>query len=115
MFRYGPVLILLAVLPTQAARAGDEQKRYEFSEKHMGTLFGIVVYAKDEATAKAGAKAAFARVAELNRIMSDYDSTSELMRLCAKAGGEPVKVSDELFTVLSRADRVSASRTGRST
>src|SRR5262249_42462989 len=92
MFRsyYGPVLILLAVLPAQAAHAADDElKRYEFSEPHMGTKFGIVVYAKDEATAKAGAKAAFARVAELNGIMSDYDSTSELMRLCAKAGGEP--------------------------
>src|SRR5262245_52629786 len=110
MFRnYGPVvLILLAVLPIQAVGAEDDElKRYEFSEKHMGTLFGIVVYAKDEATAKAGAKAAYARVAELNRIMSDYDSTSELMRLCEKAGGEPVKVSDDLFTVLARADKVS--------
>jgi thiamine biosynthesis lipoprotein len=35
--------------------------------------------------------------------MSDYQSTSELMRLCAKAGGPPVAVSPELFFVLSRA------------
>jgi thiamine biosynthesis lipoprotein len=39
--------------------------------------------------------------------MSDYLSTSELMRLCAKAGGNPVKVSGSLFFVLSRAQEVS--------
>jgi thiamine biosynthesis lipoprotein len=98
-------LACLALLPALA----DEPalKRYEFSEPHMGTLFRIVVFAKDEGAAREATKAAFARVAQLNAIMSDYQSTSELMRLCAKAGGGPVKVSGELFYVLSRARRVS--------
>jgi FAD:protein FMN transferase len=104
MYRYG---LLLFALSATYAHAADDLKRYEFSEPHMGTRFAVVVYSKDEATAKEGAKAAYARVTELNRIMSDYDSTSELMRLCAKAGGEPVKVSGELFAVLARADKVS--------
>ena len=86
--------------------------RHEFSEPHMGTRFRIVVYAPDEATAKKGAKEAFARVATLNVIMSDYQSTSELMRLCAKAGGPAVKVSDELLTVLVRARKVSRESDG---
>src|SRR5262245_54653571 len=91
-------LACLAVLPALT--------RYSFSEPHMGTLFRVVVYARDEATARRATKEAFARVAELNAIMSDYQSTSELMRLCAKAGGGPVKVSPELFFVLSRAHKV---------
>jgi thiamine biosynthesis lipoprotein len=73
----------------------------------MGTRFRIVLYAADEATANRAAKAAFARIAELDGIMSDYRATSELMQLCAKAGGEPVKVSDDLFTVLEKAQQVS--------
>jgi thiamine biosynthesis lipoprotein len=109
MYRFG---LLLFALSATYAQAADELKRYEFSEPHMGTRFGIVVYAKDEAAAKKAAKEAYARAAELNRIMSDYDSTSELMRLCAKAGGDPVKVSDELFTVLARADKVSRESDG---
>ena len=72
---------------------------FEFSEPHMGTTFRIVLYAADEATAKKAAKAAFARVAELNAIMSDYQPTSELMKLCEKAGGEPVQVSADLFKI----------------
>ena len=50
----------------------------------MGTLFRILIYAPDEATARKASQEAFARVSALNAIMSDYLSTSELMRLCAK-------------------------------
>src|SRR5207302_10058285 len=78
-----------------------------YTEAHMGTKFQVIVYAADEQTARDAAKAAFARVADLDGIMSDYKPTSELMRLCEKAGGDPVKVSDELFTVLSKAQEVS--------
>ena len=49
-----------------------------------GTLFRVVVCARDEAVARRAAKQAFARVAELNAIMSDYQPTSELMRLSAR-------------------------------
>jgi thiamine biosynthesis lipoprotein len=73
----------------------------------MGTRFKIVVYTMDEAAARQGAKAAFARVRALNGIMSDYLETSELTQLCRKAGGEPVPVSDDLWNVLSRAQEVS--------
>ncbi|MFL5342657.1 MAG: FAD:protein FMN transferase [Gemmataceae bacterium] len=101
--------LLLALLLAPAA-AADEPKRFVFEEPHMGTKFRIVLYAADQVAANAAAKAAFNRVAELNRIMSDYDSTSELMRLClanANTAGEPVRVSDELFTVLAQARKVS--------
>jgi thiamine biosynthesis lipoprotein len=74
----------------------------------MGTLFRIIVYAPDEGAARAGANAAFARVAALNAIMSDYDPASELMKLCARAGGPPVRVSEDLYAVLKRAQEVSA-------
>ncbi len=95
---------LAALLP-----AGEPAslQRFTFQEPHMGTLFRIVLYAPDEATAKKAAKAAFARVAELNRIMSDYLADSELMQLCKKAGGDPVPVSADLFTILQKSAEVS--------
>ena len=82
-------------------------QRFTFQEPHMGTLFRITLYAPDEATAKKAANAAFARVADLNRIMSDYLSDSELMQLCKHAGGEPVTVSTDLFTILQKSQEVS--------
>jgi thiamine biosynthesis lipoprotein len=93
----------LALLPVGTPRL----TRFTFTEVHMGTRFRIVLYAPDEAIAKLGAKAAFARAAELDNIMSDYKPASELMRLCQKAGGEPVKVSEDLFAILVRAQEVS--------
>jgi thiamine biosynthesis lipoprotein len=73
----------------------------------MGTTFRIVLYAKDETTAKKAAKAAFARVAELNAIMSDYQPTSELMKLCERAGGPAVEVSPDLFAILQKSEEIS--------
>jgi FAD:protein FMN transferase len=96
-----------------AARlAAPTGERYTFVEPHMGTRFKIIVYARDEAQARKATTAAFARIAALDAIMSDYRPTSELMRLCAKAGGDPVKVGDELFFVLARAQKVAAESDG---
>ena len=66
----------------------------------MGTLFNIILYAPDKASAQSAAQDAFARVEQLNDILSDYKADSELMRLCGKAGGPPVPVSEDLFKVL---------------
>jgi thiamine biosynthesis lipoprotein len=107
------LLLCLTSLVTAAVAPAAEPalSRFRYQEPHMGTLFRIVLYAPDRETADRAAKAAFARAVELNDIMSDYKPTSELMRLCARAGGEPVKVSEELFTVLERAQEV-ARRSG---
>lgn len=87
-----------------------EFSRFEYEEPHMGTKFRIVLYATDKSAADKAAKAGFARVAELNRIMSDYIPTSELMELCKKSEekpGGPVRVSADLFYVLAKAQEVS--------
>jgi thiamine biosynthesis lipoprotein len=87
-----------------------DPQRFEFESKHMGTTFRIVLYAADKASAKKAADAAFARVAELDGIMSDYKKDSELMLLCKKFAtetGDPVKVGDDLFFVLQKAEELS--------
>jgi thiamine biosynthesis lipoprotein len=81
-------------------------RRFTFDEPHMGTRFRIILYAADADTARAAAKDAFDRITALDGCMSDYKPESELMRLCAKAGGGPVPVSPELFTVLVKAQAV---------
>ncbi len=76
----------------------------------MGTTFRIVLYAADKDSAKKAADAAFARVGELDGIMSDYKQDSELMLLCKKfatEAGDPVKVGNDLFFVLQKAEELS--------
>jgi thiamine biosynthesis lipoprotein len=77
----------------------------------MGTQARIVVYAPDAAAASRASDAAFARIRELDEIMTDYRPTSELMLLCRQAGQGSQKISDDLYGVLSRAQEI-ARRTG---
>src|SRR5271167_1600351 len=98
---------LIYLMLTAACGVAQPLTRHEFTEPHMGTRFKIVFYAADEETAKLASKAAFARIAELDGIMSDYRASSELMQLCAKAGGDPVRVSEDLFIVLEKSLAVS--------
>jgi thiamine biosynthesis lipoprotein len=98
-----PLFALL--LPTSVAE--PRLTRLTFTQPHMGTRFKIILYAADESTAGRAADAAFERIATLDRIMSDYQPTSELMQLCQKAGGGPVHLSEDLFLVLWRAQEVS--------
>ena len=106
------VMATVGLCPAESARADS---RFEYESKHMGTTFRIVLYAKDEASGKKAADAAFARVAELDAIMSDYKKDSELMKLCRafeKEVGEPVPVSEELFFVLLKAEELSKASDG---
>src|SRR3954468_20466629 len=106
MTRLLAFLVLLASAPM--TRAADRQ-RFEYDEPHMGTKFRVVLYAPDQQAADKAAKAVFARVEELNRIMSDYVPDSELMRLCKQSATKPagpVKVSDDLFDVLAEGQKV---------
>ncbi len=69
----------------------------------MGVQARVVVYAAHAAEAEAASAAAFARLDELEQVMSDYRPASELMGLCDRAGEGPVPISDDLHTVLERA------------
>lgn len=91
----------LAAPVTACPAAGA--KRFEFRENHMGTEFKIVVYTDGEASARRASRAAFDRVAFLDNTLSDYNLDSELMRLCDRAGGPPVPVSEDLYRVLELA------------
>ncbi len=86
------------------AETAPDLQRFEFNEPEMGMPFRIVLYAPNAEMANRAAKAAFARVAQLNQIMSDYETDSELNELSRTSGhDQAVHVSDELWTVLQRA------------
>ena len=101
-------VLVLATSMTIPAGCAKPLERHTFDRPIMGTQFTVTVYARDAAGAEAAAGAALDRVEQLNAVMSDYDRTSELSRLSATAGsGRAVKVSDDLWNVLSRAQQMS--------
>jgi thiamine biosynthesis lipoprotein len=92
--------------------AGADLRPFEAVEPHMGTLFRITLYASDTDAAHAAFSAAFARVSQLDEILSDYNPRSELMRVCRDAGRQPVQTSAELFTVLAASQELAQETDG---
>jgi len=108
VFRHSLLVVHVLVMSFLSAAGAEAQlSRFQFAQAHMGTEFRIVLYASDANAASQASDAAFSRIAELDTIMSDYDPGSELMRLCQQAGGAPVKVSADLFRVLTHAQELS--------
>lgn len=95
--------ILLVIMGPLSAKLD----RYEFVEKHMGTDFKIVLYCKDEKSALEASAAAFAELARLDAILSDYNADSELSRLSKTSGtGKIVPVGKDLWTVLEASQKL---------
>jgi len=102
------LLGLMTAAPACTTTRRVELRRYEFEEPQMGVPFRIVLYAENSAKAHAGARHAFQRITDLNNILSDYESDSELNRLTRTAGtGQRVPVSGDLWRVLWRAQGIS--------
>src|ERR1041385_3991643 len=79
----------------------------------MGVPFRIVLYASDKNSADAAAEAAFRRISQLNDILSDYDTDSELSRLSQTAGQDwAVPVSADLWNVLERSQQMARETDG---
>ena len=76
------------------------------SRQMMGTLAEVTAVAADEATARAAVDAAYSRLHDVNRVMSDYVADSEIGRLNALGGGQSMVVSPETFDVLRLAAEV---------
>jgi thiamine biosynthesis lipoprotein len=81
--------------------------RFEYAKIYMGVRTRLVVYATDETAAVNACRAAFERVGQVEEAASDYYVKSELNALPKTATTRPVKLSDDLFTLLSEAQTIS--------
>jgi thiamine biosynthesis lipoprotein len=108
--RRGGAVLALCLAPVAAS--GQPLARFEFQQPHMGTLARIVLYAPSRSAAEAGARAAFARIGELDARLSDYREDSEVEVLARAAGGPAREVSPDLLFVLEHAQRLAAESSG---
>ena len=91
---------LLILLFTPAA-FGQELYRLEKSADAMGATFTIALYGTDRAGMESAADAALAEAQRLDAMLSNYRPESEWSMVNRTAAGKPVKVSAELFGLLS--------------
>ena len=105
----------LALAGGRAEEAVDPAtlQRHRFSAPHLGTAVHLVFYAPGEREEAAKlARAAFAKVKELDAVFSDYREDSEVRKFERKALNTPHPVSRDLFVVMACAQKIAARTDG---
>jgi thiamine biosynthesis lipoprotein len=93
--------VIVTATGCETRSAARPPERVVGTERLMGAPWTITVHAESRADGEAAIAAAFAEIARLERVLSDYDPASELSQLSAAAPmAEPLAVSDDLWRVL---------------
>jgi thiamine biosynthesis lipoprotein len=75
--------------------------RLERTEEAMGSSFSLVLLGPDRPGLEAAATAAFTEVHRLDRLLSNYLAESDWSAMNREAASRPVRVTPELFALLS--------------
>jgi len=94
------------------AAEGPELLRLEKSADAMGSTYSIELYGHDRVSMEAAADAALDEARRLDDLLSNYKPSSEWSQVNRHAAEKPVRVSDELFRLLSACDRYSRESDG---
>ena len=75
--------------------------RLELTEEAMGSSFSLVLFGPDRPGLESAAAAAFAEAHRLDRLLSNYLAESDWSAMNREAASRPVRVTPELFALLS--------------
>lgn len=99
------IAALLSSLPVRAEWFSESQNK-------MGTRIEVQLWHDDEAAAKKLISIAMAEFDRIEDAMSTYRSDSEITHINNTAADKPVRVSEELFTLIERALKLSVKTDG---
>src|ERR1039457_2787302 len=94
-------MLVLFLLAAFAADGQQELLRLEKSADAMGSTYSIALYGYDRVKMEAAVDAAFDEVRRLDDLLSNYQPGSQWSEVNRNAAIRPVKVSPELFQLLS--------------
>ncbi len=98
-----PAEVRPAATPPPAEDGNDAGGALRRTQVLMGTTLEIAVHARSSGVAQAATGAAFAEVARLEALLSAFRPESDVRRLNAAAGGEPIEVAPETRACLEQA------------
>jgi FAD:protein FMN transferase len=113
--RAWPLLLVAALRALQidgtasSFQSGDTSREYRYL---MGTSMEVEAFGGDAEVRRAAIAEAFAAIAEVDRLMSNYRDDSELALINRAAAREAVRISDPMLSVLQAAQQVSARSAG---
>ena len=98
-----PIFLLTASLTD--GRQPESPALLTFQEAHMGTQFTIRLWAEPDriAAGRRAAADAFAEIARLEGLFSDYRADAEIVRIAAAPAGTPAPISADLARLMERA------------
>src|SRR5688572_27019459 len=99
-------LLSLLVVSCRAPATDTAATLVERSHVTMGSPLRLTAWTADEAAALQAFEAVFTEVDRLDRLMTVWRDDSDVQRLNAAAGREPVPVSTETFEVLQIASDI---------
>jgi thiamine biosynthesis lipoprotein len=97
------LLSLLALLSLARADSARAEWLERVEDGIMGTRIVVELWATDKAQGNTAIEAVLAEMRRVDEAMSTYKPTSELSIVNARAAQEPIKISAELFELLSTA------------
>ena len=103
--RFLAVVCGIVIVQAPSPKPQAQLVRHEFTAVHMGVPVRMVLHASSDSLARQAARAAFARIGELDGIMSDYRPSSEV-RVLSQRPREWQPVSEDLLRVLLRAQEI---------
>jgi thiamine biosynthesis lipoprotein len=102
--------VLAIVLAPLRIAHGEWVERVE--DGIMGTRIAVELWAEDRAKGDAAIDAVMREMRRVDAAMSTFKPTSELSIVNQRAAGAPVKIGDELFDLLTTAERYSRDTDG---
>ncbi|NQW04298.1 MAG: FAD:protein FMN transferase [Acidobacteria bacterium] len=108
--RFGALAVVVSAV-LHAAPWVESSSAFEYTQVHMGIPVRIVLYAADETSAMRAATAAFARIGELDRAMSDYRPDSDIREVARRAPAA-VPVAPDVFRAVTRAIEIARATDG---
>jgi FAD:protein FMN transferase len=100
-YRFLCALLALAAAQWSAPGQSTGLARLELTEEAMGSSFSLVLFGPDRPGLESAASAAFAEAHRLDRLLSNYLDESEWSAMNREAANRPVRVTPELFALLS--------------
>jgi thiamine biosynthesis lipoprotein len=87
--------------------AQEELQSAEETSEVMGTILTITVYAEEESVAVDAVASAKKEIERINKLMSNWDTDSELSRLNKAAAQSPTRANPEIFALVQHAFELS--------
>lgn len=107
MGRYGWKILIIILASTLMSKGSTTEFVHCFRQMRyvMGTLCEIRVYDRDKTKAELAINHAFEEMQRVDRLLSNYDASTELSQMNAQAARTPFVVSTELYNFLQECAR----------